>query len=535
MNKVILFVFAFVALCYSQQSGPLTVTSLTNGVPSASSLPVQSSSAFAYNVQVFSFYVMENASLVNVTINNLGSNCGSLELYTKTGGLACSSDQYSSSEYPCAYVTYFTTSYSSVNNKVYIPGSSYEMFDFSVGSTWYFSVQRYSSSYYDEVCPYTITVTVPQTCPSGSVSYAQDLSSSYYVNCSSPYTEVATFPAVYNISGGGPTTSPNIFKIDVPTATVGQIMINVSSNISSTTVYGKNFASPTYSDYNCYTGSSYFVNGMYTYSVNCYTPRKGAFYVAIQNDDAFMGSITIQMMQCTDASMLGGYNCSYPSMQLNVSNLPMNVLVAYPPNQEISYSFAYYYMDFANYTGNNFQLQVSLLGTGSSNYVFIRKDGYPEYSSTYGYEFNSRSTPATFTLTDFDFQVDGRWYLGLSCYNSGYNCNFTISANSSSTSSSSSSGAATTASMTTAKGLTTASMTTAKGLTTADMTTAKGLTTASMTTASMTTAKGLTTSVVPAAMTTSKMVTSSQMESSDVISFVPSVLLVAISIVAMMF
>jgi hypothetical protein len=445
MQRIAVFL-SLLAFAFAQV-GPqgYSVYQLQNGVAYTGALPIQTSSDYGYNVDLYSFFVPENTSGVNVTItNNNSGTCSYLYLFIRsTSGLPCNYYAYDYNEYLCTNSYRFESYIGSSETDVLISGDDSDLFEFNVNSNWYFGVSRYYQSDYDELCGYTIQVGVNSSCTPGSVGFAQDLSSSYATQCSTPYTVVNTSSVVTLAAN---TNQYNVYKINVPTSSVGYILFTLNSTVTSSYIYGKSYGAPSQysSSYNCYTGSYTTVNGFYIYNLYCYTPRKGDFFFILEDSATYSASIKFSMLQC--APGMGGYNCTFPAIPFNTSLAGQTFFIAPQPNV-LSYPFVYMYLDIpANYTGAILSLTAS---SAESAYFYLRKEGFPEYSSTYGYEgsYGRQSTPGTFTLSQFEYAVAGRYYFALDC-ESTYGCNITFSANITTTGITSNSGVSTSTSNT---------------------------------------------------------------------------------------
>jgi len=300
----------------------------------------------------------------------------------------------------------------------------------------------------------------------------------------------ATSGAVYNISNTVGTGFEALYKLDIPQGT-GHVFIQMNSTSSGGYIYGKNYADGTYSGYNCYTSSETSVGNIYVYELFCFTPRAGDFYVTIQDDNMFSAVVQYTVLTCPAG--MGGFNCTFPAVALNLTSLPLTVTVPYSSDgvQYLTYGWSYFYIDIPGNITNMGELQISASST-QSGYLNYRRNGFPEDSSTYGYEdsFEYDSYPSSYSINQFEWQVAGRIYFGLECTTTP-SCAVTIGANSSITTGSS--GVSTTGSGTgvsttgTATGVSTTASTTAQASTT-------GSTTRAATTQALTTSRGVTTS-----------------------------------------
>jgi len=227
--------------------------------------------------------------------------------------------------------------------------------------------------------------------------------------------------------------------------------------------------------------------GVYTYSLFCYTPRAGSFFLTVYNDDigetpTITGTISITYVECNSTfTGMGGYNCSFPVVACNESWSNYPVYIAFPESADDSYLSGpawYCYVDVpANYSKSAFGLTVSA-SAGNTDYdtiVIVRKNGFAE-DGYFGYEGDqashtelSEGESVSLGLTAFDFYEPGRWFFGVICQQEGEGvtgCNFTVSANSTNGPTTTTSGSTTTASTTSTKGTSsTASTTSTKGTT----------------------------------------------------------------------
>jgi len=207
---------------------------------------------------------------------------------------------------------------------------------------------------------------------------------------------------------------------------------------------------------------------------------------------------------------MGGYNCSFPSMPLNVSALSTPTVMNIPYAATGSFYTTYYlYFDVpGNYTGPTYTITAASTGSG---YGYMRRSAYPTDTS-YEASVEYNSYPSTFALSQFDYSVAGRIYFGFDCYSSN-GCNVTVAAALPAT--------PTTGAVPATP--TTASFTSAVGLTTASFTSAVGLTTSPITSAGITSARGLTTNGLTTQGITTKSVTSAfiNQESSNAVNVLP--------------
>jgi hypothetical protein len=527
MQRIVCFL-ALVAICFSQtnpQIGPFTAVQLVNGVPYPSVI-LPSTQEDNYDLQFYQFYVPANASSVNINLVNLNDTANPVfYIYVRSNGLPCSTDQYNSD-----FVCYNSASSSAFNNNYDVPlypgVSVSSQYEYTLGGYIYIAIGRYYGSYYQNAASYILTATLNVTC--NGINYYQALSTSNDQICGT-FQTVTTSPQTFNATFVNSGPSYSIFKNTLPN-NVGNIFIVMNSTSNNAVIYGNQFSPPSTSQYNCYTGSStQDMYGFYIYNVYCYTPRAGDFWVAIYDSDAGNSSytVTFNTQVCSEAMMQGGFNCTYVSQPLNTSSTVSVYMVDTPAS--LTNVFSYFYYDIpANFSGN--QLQVSATAIGSSAYIYYRKGGYSEDSSTYGYDSSneysslSSSSATSFTLGNFDYFVPGRYYFGIECYGT---CNITLAAavlppSMFTTGNLMTTGSTTAAAVTTGMvntTLTTMAVTT--GMVNTTLTT-NAMTNTTLTTRAVTSSPLSTRGITSGQMTTGSMSTTGDKESSDVVTLVPS-------------
>jgi len=490
-------VFMLAVYAIAQQTN-FAVTTLTSGSQVIGTL-LPTSSANAYNIDLYSIFVPENTSSLNIKFSNTNTaTCTYVHLFGRTGGLPCSYHDYSTSDgYICAstYDPQNGVGSSPVNDFSY-PGDDDDLYAFAVDQSQYFGVGRYYSSENAETCSYTIQVVANATCGVGQVVIYSSSSGQYCVS--------------YVVASIGMAMSINettVYKINVAEGT-GMIMMVVNSTSSSGNFYGANYAAYVSSgDSVCNNPGGSSQGNYYIYTIYCYTPRTGSFFLSVVDTD-FNGTVTITTTVC--AAGFGGFNCTYPATELNLTALATGFTIFLPyVSDVVGYYTAYYYID-VNATMSN---TIIVTGTSivGSGYGYIRRSGYPTYSSSSGYEDSSEydSYPSSFPITSFEYAVAGRIYLGFDC-TSSTGCNITVAQFVPPVVTTGSS-----ASVTTGIQVTTgAAVTTGMNPTTAAVTSARGLTTMGLTTMSPTTGAFTSRAVTSAAITSSRITSGMQASSS---------------------
>jgi len=255
-------------------------------------------------------------------------------------------------------------------------------------------------------------------------------------------------------------------------------------------IYGNQYSAVGYSDSaKCSLSGGTGESNYFLYSLTCYTPREGLFVIAVQDSNAFNGTISFTVNACPTG--LGGYNCLFPETALPV-NATGAISLYLPYNNTFTYyNQLIYYIDIpANYSAADFVATFYCVQTDSAQLV-ARINGYP-LTTVDGQEFDSiyiSTEGSNFGLSQFDYLFPGRYYFSLFCTDSD-GCNITMSFNQTS-STSASSGVSTTASsgvsttgssgVSTTASSSTTSRTTAAGITTSIVTT-RGVTTGAITT-----------------------------------------------------
>jgi len=491
-----LFAMALAQYDYNFQYGPFSVHNLTSGVAFGGQLNALVDEDDAYYADLFSFFVPENAALVNIYLSNDNSDdCTYLDLRLRVEGLPCVEDVYDDyygwicSEVPELYDGVGDYSYT----EQYYVGETEYLWRWEVNRNWYFAVHRESEYYYDYNCPYTLVVTTNATCPQGTV--AEDQDDYEEVTCSTPYTYFATLPQSWNITGSGTDDDfEQTIKITVPSTSVGHIFLQLNSTDEDFYLYGAQYAGASDYSNDCYLDDyTYPINDdeYFVYDFYCYVPRQGDFFISITNPESTFNLSRVYLTWLDCPAGMGGYNCTFPSQPWNVSVNSQQFFIAYNDNNEddfLSYPFSYVYFDIPmNYTGPNMAISVTN-SYGEYGYAFLRINGFPEEDYYEGGSTTSQEVPAIFYLNDFDYFTGGRFYIGLECDNyptGAPGCNFTVSTNATGGGSSTTSSGTTTSttSSTTARQTTTA--------TTTGSTTGRQTTTAS-TTMRMTTTMGTT-------------------------------------------
>lgn len=392
---------------------PLTDSTVQNGILGITT------TANNYATDLYSFYVPPNANGLTVTFSNTNTQCTYLHLFLRTSGLPCNYNQVNGS-YLCGNSADPGNGLSSgahVYN--YQPGDSDSLFEFVAGGNVYFGISRYGT-YNTYACTYTLVVNA-STCANDTVG---NTIGTLGVPCAN-YTAI-TLPYSANITNTDDEAEYlRVHKFTVAQNT-GHVMVVFTVDSTNSYLYGKSYSAPDTSYYNCYQSSYIASNqtGFYQYTMFCYTPRSGDFYVTVRDYYGFSnGTISITALVCGPG--MGGFACTYPSTALDFS---VNSTASFTgtitqAESDLTYPFVYYYFDMPmNYSGA--PIRVNLASTAGSAYLYVRVDGYPEDSSTYGYEDSSEydSAPASYIIDGREF---GRIYFGVECY-SATACNYNL-------------------------------------------------------------------------------------------------------------
>jgi hypothetical protein len=417
---------------YTPQTGPFTVTQVMPGQMVTGTL-LPTTEALSAHVNLYSFYIWENATQVSINMVDTDTNaCEYLHFYANSVTLPCSEYEYSNS-FLCSLSYDYDDGYSYWSTTISPANERQDLAQWTPGSYMYFGIGRYDPEEYEtDTCTYSIQINITSTCPSGQIAYYEDVDGTDMIYCSGSIIEIngTSYTSAMNMVSQGNYTQ--FYYMDVPQGT-GRITVTATTSSDTLTITGRNYGMG--EDYNCQTESySTESNGVYTYMLNCYTPRAGDFYISLMDDNSFMnGSVSIMAMVC--GTGMGGYNCTFTSVPFNSSMYPFS-LYLYNYGGYLSYPFAYTYVDVT--PNMNVTTMQMIIGASSINdgYVYLRKDGYPEDDSTYGFESSGEyhsveSGIEYFGLSPFEFYVGGRYYFGLECYeSSGSGCNFTLGLNS---------------------------------------------------------------------------------------------------------
>jgi hypothetical protein len=420
---IVLAVFLALAFAQSPQNGVLTPSTIVSGQVINGVLPITTEDA-NYHVDLYQLWVPENTSAINITVTNTNpTDCDYLSFFIRganSGGLPCSQDDYDSDQFPCA-MDWDIGDIDDTQVQFLDASTSENIYEWEVNSWVYVAVGRYEYNY-EYACTYTFTATINGSCPTGSIGYGDD----YSTSCAA-YTTVSQGSKM-NISYYGADTYQAVYKLDIPLDT-GHIFVQINSTDGDFELVGKNYGAPYSDDYNCDdSGYSYYDynTSIYYMDYYCYTPRVGSFYMFLTNENMFNGSIQFSYLVCPAG--MGGYNCTYSSVALNETNAQTFFV---PTNADTDNSFAYVYVDIpANYTGGDYQVYAS---SNYDGYLYVRYGGYPadDYYSGYTTDQQYSGLPASFTLNNFDFYMSGRWYFGLECTDGTYGCNITVQKNNS--------------------------------------------------------------------------------------------------------
>jgi len=430
---VVLALAVVAAFCYNEQTGPVAFIDLANGVTYSGALPIQGDSDSGFDLTFFRFWVPENASQVNITFANTWDtssfDCeGLYYFYSSRNYVPCNgADVFEEDNFICASANYRVSyNFYGAESDIYYPGDASGLFSYSVNDYWYIGVGKYYSSDYEFACTYELTMEVTGACPAGTVAQQYDLYYSSETQCSEPYVYQNKTTASYAVTGvsGG----QNLWKVAVPNSNIGRIVVTMTADNSDLELLGMGFTSPNEYIYDCddYSGSG---SGPYTYSMNCYVPREGNFYVLVWNDytDTYSANVTITSYDCnTDSTFQGGYNCSFPVVPCNSSWHDYMVYIPYPSADSDLYlngPTVYCYFDILEGIASpTYDFNVTA-GTESYEFgILIRRDGFSEYDS-YGYDceweacndYLSNGETHSFSFSAMDVVLPGRYYLGLQC------------------------------------------------------------------------------------------------------------------------
>jgi hypothetical protein len=504
-GRIIFALFAFIAVAVAQQT--FSVYPLSSGISYAGSLSLQLSQTSAFLVNLYSIFVPENATSVNVTLVNTNyATCSYITVVVMSSSLPCDAEDYLHFPYEenmCSNGYNVDDGIPSSYTEIFYAGEDqYEQYEFSVNRNWYISVGRYYSEYYGEACAYSLTATINQTCPTGSVGLSYELDSDEYTQCSLPYTTVTNFPSTFNATGDS--QHYPVYKLNIPVGTgYFNVKVNVSNyddNGGELYIYGKAYGSPSEYNNDCEYYDYITVGNYSIYNFNCTTPRSGDWYFVIYSEDyAFNATVTFYApVVCANGT--GGNACQWNCTAYSPATLNVQIPAL---------GWYYFYIDIpANYSSN----RITLTAASAQDVVFYyRRNGFPDdsysgYEGSEEYQDVTANSPASFSLSQFDWYVPGRIYFGLYCENGANGCSATVTTN----------GTLTTSSTT---------LTTLSSTTSTTQTSSTSMTTHSMTTHVPVTSTSTTkTSTLTSLTSTSTSTSTSGKESSSAAFVIPSAL-----------
>jgi len=492
--------------------------------------------------------------MVNFTVNSLTDDCDLLQVFFRTDALPCTDDNDLYDDFFCTEVNreYFDD----LTTYAYVSGyQDYdELTQFVSGGYWYIGISRYYGSDYDTQCSYTLQASFSGNCAAGTVGIPYQMVSEDEGQCSDPYIVINTAtsaPQSFNFSNTASTTY-SVFKGVFPQGGAS-VAVTLVTNSDETNFLAANLGSPLYESErdNCDIEFADENNGIYTYVGTCYLPKAGPYYMVVYDADEeleyFNGTLTLVVTTC--GAGFGGVNCTAPASPLNLTATNYAFTTTIPFINEESYrngyAFAYYYWDIpGNFTAATTQVTITIAGADSTGVAIIRRDGWSEYSSDYGYEVSEQlqDYPATFYFGQFDWQIPGRIVFGLGCDTTPH-CTVTMAFNNTLYSTSGTTGSTTGNTATTGTtSSTTAATSSTTGITSGAVT--SGAVNMTLTTRSIST--GRITSATTTASTTASSTTASStvkattvgttsQHTSSAISIVPSLFALFVGLLALAF
>jgi len=433
MQKTILVVALalFVAFVAADLPQSVYVTPLTNGVAVNGRIPDNLPDELIYYTNVYSFYVPANTTYLNVSVivTSPSDDCDAVQGLYRANGAPCAEDNYPYENWLCGNTDYFTIYQNEESDPVYFyitPGYGSHLGEFITGATVWFGV----APYYDdsENCTYTVQVQSYDICPTGTVGITANLNEDSAILGCSPFTTVPyNGTSTYNVIATGAldddeTKAFLLFNINVPLDTAS-ISINMNVSYDFVEIYGTQYSPLGTSDNTVCdddTDGTECGNGYYCYSLICYTPRMGSYWInayALQN---WNGTISFSTMQCSPPA--AGPNCNFTqtAMYLN-QTAPLTISIPYRSTVADVYWEVLYYIDVpANYSGPDFYMTMS---SSADNAFFLpRVNGYPSSDEVFGYDVedffdiaSAASGGSVWALGSFDYVFAGRYYLAFGC------------------------------------------------------------------------------------------------------------------------
>lgn len=445
-NLILLFLLFVLIQFVDSQKEP---TPLTSGVTWQGTLPALSTVDGQYDLDLFSIFITENATSLNISfVNGNSAQCGSLHLYLRTFGLPCNEEQYNNT-FLCSN-GYDLVDFDSDDDdddddddnnnnnnsltKVLRPGEAKDQWDFALNQNTYIGVGRSAPNTYTVACTYSLTVSVNSPCGIGQIG--TDRSDIACVNYIVVDNTNLTYTQSYN---PGDTQSFQVYKLNVPENT-GNIAIVLNSTVSRNEIEGKSYSIPGDTN-NCDVSHHSDRSGdFYLTTLVCYVPSAGDFYILVGTDrnDYFKAELKFTINAC--GSGVAGGQCQYPLVQFllqnetNSNSTNTNNVRNFDINLPDPFGFYYWYIDIPeNFTYGNLSLQINPLQ--SFGRVRVRNNA-PFYNDGTDDDDNDDytsigfDTPLMLNLNQYEWEVSRRLYLAFGCATRSFinSCAFTVTA-----------------------------------------------------------------------------------------------------------
>eukprot|EP01114_Cavostelium_apophysatum_P020456 TRINITY_DN6858_c0_g1_i1.p1 TRINITY_DN6858_c0_g1~~TRINITY_DN6858_c0_g1_i1.p1 ORF type:complete len:867 (-),score=93.08 TRINITY_DN6858_c0_g1_i1:848-3448(-) len=420
----------------------------------------------ALHVHLYRVWIPTRVYLGQIVVTKNSLDCSSVLLQASTFGFPCSHDEYPQTDFPfqCANTYSVNQTYDlQYISETWDRSALLNLFEYGVGRWWYLSIGRQGARDHNSACSYKMAIDLTQiVCEEGQVN-------SYFLQGCMDFREI-------NLTenfGGEDIPEADIFdaftyKLSIP-KNAAYIHVTVNSTAHTIGIYGRNYAGACRTEkWNCFNGRNMFAGDLpdfFNYDnltaspccereqaresesdiidLYCYKPREGDFYIGIYLLDPAgnmipPGSIDFELKVCDDR--FGGFNCTAPSVPLQLDDFPLEVAIPYQHHTKESmffdhnatYGAQYWFIDIPeDVGGNSLIFSATTNGTENSSFVLIRRDGYPTFSYYSGQESHSQIVPLTETprghaINGFDWQVPGRIYFGLVCIDMS-GCNASVS------------------------------------------------------------------------------------------------------------
>eukprot|EP01114_Cavostelium_apophysatum_P016061 TRINITY_DN4509_c0_g2_i2.p1 TRINITY_DN4509_c0_g2~~TRINITY_DN4509_c0_g2_i2.p1 ORF type:complete len:455 (-),score=9.67 TRINITY_DN4509_c0_g2_i2:47-1411(-) len=430
MMRLLWIGFLAVALAaFNQQTGPLDITDLADGDSIFKTLGPTSESSL-YDLQLFRFWVPENTKQVLLTMTFVNDECDELVGLVNTYSFPCSPTTYNETSqlrYMCAknFPTKLRAEDVFGTQEFLTAYFQYNLFHFAVNRYWYIAVGKNSPSNYADTCNYTLTMESVDPCSEGQIALPGNIETGIFCR---PYVDLSpeltgAYPVwgllLANIDGADDWM---VFRLEILPETA-YISIDIASTANDTHLYARSYAGATEMVNSCDRSGVQTTDGLMNYyNFTCWAPRAGSFFVSLHSTTrGYDVSYNFRAKICDPGT--GGHNCT-DSVRNATDLVPgtVNVPGFDPPLIDLYEAPAVFYaLDIPEegpgyLSGQNVRISAS---STDESLLWIRRNGFPLWSEGMEGDWQSwylhDGMPFSFGSNDFDWNVPGRIYFGLTC------------------------------------------------------------------------------------------------------------------------